>query len=129
MQHAEKICQKIKSCRIPFSPKASIWIRQVQVYYSLFQYHKGRIKKCRNLKQAAQRCNIQNPLSLTVAEILEKLKACKKECAFYQEHGKQFRWKHLNDRLRIATKEEDKEAITKITAIIQQSSNAASGKN
>jgi hypothetical protein len=32
MRHAEKICQKIKSCRILFSPKASIWIRQVQVY-------------------------------------------------------------------------------------------------
>jgi hypothetical protein len=35
MRHAEKICPKIKSCGIPFSPKASIWIRQVQVYYSL----------------------------------------------------------------------------------------------
>ncbi len=45
---------------------------------------------------------------------------CKKECAFYQEHGKQFCRKHLNDRLRIATKEEGKEAITKITVIIQR---------
>ncbi len=90
MRHAEKICQRIKSCRIPFSPKASIWIRQVQVYYSLLRYHKGRIKNCGNLKCAAWRCNIQNPLSLTVAEILEKLKACKKECAFCQEHGKGF---------------------------------------
>jgi hypothetical protein len=44
LRHAEKICQNVKSCRIPFSPKDSIWIRQVQVYYSLLQYHKGRIK-------------------------------------------------------------------------------------
>jgi hypothetical protein len=27
MQHAEKICRKLKSCRIPFSPEAAIWIR------------------------------------------------------------------------------------------------------
>jgi hypothetical protein len=35
MRHAEKIFRKIKSSRISFSPEASIWIRQVQVYYSL----------------------------------------------------------------------------------------------
>jgi hypothetical protein len=91
MRHAEKICKKIKSCRIPFSLKASIWIRQVQVYYSLLQFHKGRIKNCRKLKCVAWLCNIQNTLSLTVAEILEKLKTCKKEWAYYQEHGKGFR--------------------------------------
>jgi hypothetical protein len=90
MWHAEKICRKIKSCRIPFSPEASIWIRQVQVYYSLLRYHKERIKNCRNLKCVARQCNIQNTLSLTSAEILEKLKMCKKECVFYQEHGKRF---------------------------------------
>ncbi len=27
MHHAEKICRKIKLCRIPFSPEALIWIR------------------------------------------------------------------------------------------------------
>ncbi len=44
MHHAEMICRKIKSSRIPFSPEASIWIRRVQVYYSLLRYHKGRVK-------------------------------------------------------------------------------------
>jgi hypothetical protein len=44
MWRAEKICRKIKCCQIPFSPKAAIWIRRVQVYYSLLRYHKGRIK-------------------------------------------------------------------------------------
>ncbi len=41
MHHTEKICRKIKSCCIPFSPEAAIWIRQVQVYHSLLRYHKG----------------------------------------------------------------------------------------
>ena len=120
MHHAEKICRKIKSCRIPFSPEALIWIRRVQVYYSLLRYHKGRVKNRGNLKRAARRCNIPNPLSLLVLEIYERLKECKKECLFFQEHGKRFRRRHLNNRLRIAQEEEDKEAFNKISAIIQR---------
>ena len=69
MRHAEKICRKIKSCRIPFSPEAAIWIRRGQVYYSLLRYHKGRVKNRGNLKRFARRCNIPNLLSLTAAEI------------------------------------------------------------
>ncbi len=83
MRHIEKICRKIKSCCIPFSPEAAIWIRQVQVYYSLLRYHKGRVKNRGNLKRAARRCNIPNPHSLTVAEICAQLKECKKECVFF----------------------------------------------
>jgi hypothetical protein len=44
MRRAEKICRKIKCCRIPFSPEATIWIQRVQVYYSILRYHKGKIK-------------------------------------------------------------------------------------
>jgi hypothetical protein len=39
MRLAKKICRKLKSCQIPFSPEAAIWIRQVQVYRSLLRYH------------------------------------------------------------------------------------------
>jgi hypothetical protein len=77
------------------------------------------VKNRGNLKRAARRCNIPNHLSLSVVEIYEQLKECKKECLFFQEHGKQFRQKHLNNRLRIAQEEEDKEAFQKISAIIQ----------
>jgi hypothetical protein len=90
MRHAEKICRKIKCCKIPFSPEASIWIRRVQVYHSLLRYHQGRIKNRGNLKRAARRCNIPDPLSLSIPDILASLEACKRECAFYQEHGQRF---------------------------------------
>jgi hypothetical protein len=53
MQHMEKICQKIKCCRIPFSPESALWIRQVQVYQLLLRFHNGRIKNRGNLKRAA----------------------------------------------------------------------------
>jgi hypothetical protein len=90
MQHAEKICRNIKCCKNPFSPKASIWIRRVQVYHSLLRFHQGRIKNRGNLKRAARRCNIPDPLSLSIPDILASLEACKRECAFYQEHGQRF---------------------------------------
>jgi hypothetical protein len=120
MRRAEKIWRKIKCCRIPFSPEAAIWIRCIQVYYSLLRYHKGKIKNCGNLKQAARQCNIPDPLQLWIQKITHRLEACKKERIFYQEHGKQFRRKHLENRKRIAQEQEDEEAFNKISAIIQQ---------
>ena len=118
MRHAEKICRKIKSCRISFSPEAALWIRRVQVYYSILRYHKGRVTNRGNLTRAARRCNIPHSLSLTIAEIYDRLKECKRECIFFQEHGKRFCRKHLNAQLRLAQEKEDEEAINKISAII-----------
>ena len=60
MRRAEKICRKIKCCSIDFSPEAAIWIRRVQVYYSILHYHKGKIKNRGNLKGAARQCNSVN---------------------------------------------------------------------
>ncbi len=88
MKHAEKVCRKIKCCWIPFSPEASIWIRHAQVYYSLLKLHKGKIRNKGNLKWATRRCNIPNPLGLSIAKILLQVEECKRECQFYQEHGK-----------------------------------------
>ncbi len=112
--------QTIKCCRIPFSPEAAIWIRRVQVYYSILRYHKGKIKNCGNLKQAAQCCNIPNPLNILIQELTHRLEACKKACVFYQEHGKRFRRKHLEEWRQIAQEEDNKDSFNKISAIIQQ---------
>jgi hypothetical protein len=120
MRRAEKICRKIKCCWIPFSPEAAIWIRRVQVYYLILRYHKGKIKNRGNLKCAARRCNITNPLSLPIKEIVLRLKACKKECIFHQEHGKRFRRKHLEERKKAAQENDNKEAFANIRAIIRR---------
>jgi hypothetical protein len=120
MIHAEKMCRKIKCCRIPYSPEASIWIRRAQVYYSIIRWHKGQIWNRGNLKQAARRCNIQNPMGLSMAEVLLRVDECKRECKFYQENGKRFQTKHLNERMRLAQECNDEEAFQKIGAIIQK---------
>jgi hypothetical protein len=118
MRHAKKICRKTKCCQIPFLPEASIWIRHVQVYYSLLCFHQGKIKNQGNLKRAARRCNIPVPLNLSIPDILARLEACKKECTFYQEHGQPFCRKNSYTRLRIAKEQEDKEGFQKISLII-----------
>jgi hypothetical protein len=120
MQQGEKICQKIKCCRIPLSPESALWIRRAQVYQLLIRFHKGKIKNRGNLKRAAKRCNILNPLGMSIQEIVLRLKECKKECLFYQEHGKQLERKHLETRKKAAQDVADDKAFQKNCAIIQQ---------
>ena len=119
MRRAEKICRKIKCCRIAFSPEAAIWIRRVQVYYSILRFHKGKIKNRGNLKRAARRCNIAHPLRIPIKKIVIRLEACKKECLFYRKHGKRFWRKHLEGRKKVVKNNGDEEAFDSISAIIQ----------
>jgi hypothetical protein len=117
MKHSKKVCRKIKSCCIPFSPGALIWIRCAQVYYSLLKLHRGKIRNKGNLKWVARRCNILNPLGLSIPETLQRVEECKRECQFYLEHGKQFRARHLNKCLCLAQEKGDKEAVEKLSEI------------
>ena len=102
MRHAKRVCRKLKCCRILFSPEAALWIRRVQIFYSLLRYHKDKIKNRGNLKRAARRFNIPNPFQLSIEEIAQRLTVCKQECTFYQEHGKRFRQKTLRKLEKIA---------------------------
>jgi hypothetical protein len=57
---------------------------------------------------------------MLIQELTHRLEACKNECVFYQEHGKRFRRKHLEEWRQIAQEEDDKDAFNKISAILQQ---------
>jgi hypothetical protein len=120
MRHAEKVCRKIKFCRIPYSPEASVSIRQTQVYNSIIQWHKGKIRNKGNLKRAARRCNIQNLLGMSMAKVLLRVEECKRECKFYQENGRRFRTKHLTKQMQLVQEHNDKEAFKKIGDIINK---------
>jgi hypothetical protein len=80
MKHAEKKCQKLKSGRIPFSPEASLWIWQSQVYRSLLCWHAGKIQNRRNLQRTSRRCQIKAPFQLSVEDIKLRLWICKEKC-------------------------------------------------
>ncbi len=91
MINAERRCRRIKSGRIPFSPEASLWIRRTQIYCSLLRYHRGLIRNRGDSKRSARRCGVLNCLSLTVEEILARLKVCINQCDYYRKHGRYYR--------------------------------------
>ena len=81
------ICSEINCCRIAFSPEAAIWIRRVQVYYSIFCYHKGKIKNRGNLKRAARRCNIADPLRIPIKKLSSNLRLARRIAYFIANTG------------------------------------------
>ncbi len=83
MKHAEKKCCRLKSGCIPFSPEASLWIRQSQVYCSLLSWHAGKVRNHGNLRCTAQRCQINAPFQLTVNDIKLRLRICKEKCDYF----------------------------------------------
>jgi hypothetical protein len=102
-----------------------IWIKRTQVYNSLLKYHRGKIRNIGNLKRAARRCKIVKPLKMSVQEILERLKECLKQCQYFKRHGKKYRYRHLNERVRAAKKRGDEEAAERIEAIIKREKDRA----
>jgi hypothetical protein len=120
MKHAEKKCCRLKSGCIPFSPEASLWIRQSQVYHLLLHWHAGKIRNCGNLRRTAWRCQINAPFQLTVNDIKLRLRICKKKCDYFRKHGKQHQRHYLNQCLERAKEWEDEAAECQILAMIKR---------
>ena len=118
MKHAEKKCCRIKSGCIPFSPEASLWIRQCQVNRSLLRWHAGKIRNRGNLKRTTRRCQIEAPFFLSVEELKLWLKIYKQKCNYFRKHGKGHCQQYLNQCLEAAKDRADYEAERKILAII-----------
>jgi hypothetical protein len=125
MKHAEKKCRKLKSGHIPFSPEASLWIRQSQVYRSLLRWHAGKVQNRRNLQCTSRQCQIKAPLQLSVEDINLRLWICKEKCKYFQKHGKQHRQQHLNQCLEAAQDWENNVAECQILAIIKREKDQA----
>jgi hypothetical protein len=119
MKHAEKKSRRLKSGRIPFSPEASLWIRQCQVYRSLLRWHDGKLRNYGNLRRTARRCQINVLSQLSINNIKLHLTICKERCNYFQKHGQRHRQQHLTNCLEAAQDREDDAAERKILAIIK----------
>ncbi len=119
MKHAKKKCLWVKPGRIPFSPEASLWIHQCQVYRSLLHWHAGKIKNQGNLKCTARRCQINAPFQLSVKDIKLRLTICKEKCKYFCKHGKRHRQQHLNHCLKAAQEWENEAAERHILTLIK----------
>jgi hypothetical protein len=120
MLNTERKCCRIRSGRIPFLLKSTLWIRHSQVYRSLLRYHEGFIRNQGNLKWTAQWCGINNYFSIPLDEIKLRLKVCTQSCEFFRKHGKEYWRKHLNNCLEHTREKEDSDKKRKILAIIQR---------
>jgi hypothetical protein len=125
MKHARKKCCQIKSGRTPFSPEASLWICQCQVYQSLLRWHAGKIGNQGNLKRTAWRCQVNAPFQLSVKDIKLCLMICKEKCNYFCKHGKHHRQQHLNHCLKAAQEREDVAAEHQILALIKRETDKA----
>jgi hypothetical protein len=86
----------------------------------ILKYHEGRIHNRGNLKRAARRCDISNPLSILIREVYLHTEMCASQCDYFWQNGKYYRRKHLYNRLDAAKEREDEEAAWKILDIIQR---------
>jgi hypothetical protein len=123
MKHAENKCPQIKLGQIPFSPEASLWIHQCQVYRSILRWHAGKICNQGNLKRTTQRCRIKGPFFLLIEELKLRIGICKQKCDYFRKYGKRHRQQHLDQCLEAAKDRADDDAKHKILAIIQREKN------
>ena len=120
MKRAEKKWRRIKSWRIPSLSEASIWIWRAQYYFSLLRYHSGHIQNRGNLKRSARKCNIAQPLLLSIGEVKARFLFCKEKCNYFQRHGQRYHKKHFHNRLNAGKEQKDEEAKKRILDIIRQ---------
>lgn len=120
MKNSEKKYRKIKSGRIPFSPEAAKWIRRVQVYKSLLKFVQSGRGNRGNLRRTAYRAGISSPFQLTETDIKARIEVGKRHCEYYRRHGKQYRRRHLHERLEAAREDDNEEAEQQILGIIKR---------
>jgi hypothetical protein len=80
------------------------------VYTSLLKFVSGGGRNHGNLCWAVYWAGIENPLTLTEADILAQRKVGQQHCTYYRQHGEAYRKRHLKERLEVAREEEDEEA-------------------
>ena len=68
---------------------------------------------------------MSNPLRLSLNTIHTRLREAKDKYKYFQRHGRRYRWKHLQDRLKKARTRKDEEAEVRILTIIQREKDRA----
>lgn len=117
MTHAENKCTKFKSCAIEYSPTVGQWLRRRTVLKWLLRWHDGKVPDTRNMCRAAKRANIESPLTLSRAEVANRLQACLQELFELKSQAPALRRKHLRWRLSLAKNRGDEESAREILRI------------
>ena len=81
MLGSEKRCNKFRDGNIEFSPVVGIWIRHLQAYRWIEQYHAENVKRAGNLCRTCRRLGISSPQFHSLAQILAGIEACTQHLA------------------------------------------------
>ena len=76
MTASEKICRKIKTDDIPFSPTVGSWRKRINTYRWVIRHKQGKVKNMRNLRYACEINGIEPPEQLSLQDLLLNIRAC-----------------------------------------------------
>lgn len=76
MASAEDQCTKFKSSQIEYSPTVGIFIKRRSILKWILRWYEGKVPDTRNLLRAANRNNVENPLTTSREDIEARLVAC-----------------------------------------------------
>ena len=117
--HAERNCRKIYTPESPYSRPIQVWYDRIHAYIALFKVLENPSNRnVGNTFRFAKRQGIENPESMTLAEIEEGMTYCKIMQREAREKAHPMREDHLLDRLRIAIKKKKTKVIAHIKQII-----------
>lgn len=119
MRSAEKFCTKFKGCAIEYSPTVGQWLRCRSVLQWLLRWHDGKVPDAWNLRRAARRVNITDPLSLSKPEVHAGLQGCLDHLFELRSKVLALRKKHLQWQLLVAKDCGDDVAAQKILHIVR----------
>ena len=76
MLASEKQCNKFCDSSIELSPITGIWIRRLQAYRWIQQFHENKVAHGGNLFRTCRCLNIASPVVLTPAQVLLNINEC-----------------------------------------------------
>ena len=99
-----------------------IWIRRLQAYRWIEQYHTGKVKHTGNLCRTCRRLGISSPQSHSPAQILAGIEACTQHLADLKKIAPQLRKDHMRACLVSARDRDDTPAIKALQNILRTES-------
>jgi hypothetical protein len=107
MLTSEKQCNKFCDGSIEFSLVTSIWIRHLQAYHWVQQFHQNKVAHGGNLFRTCRHLNILSPLVLTPAQVLLNVNECMTWLEDLKKDAPRLRNVHLRECLSLALVRED----------------------
>jgi hypothetical protein len=120
MKSAESKGCKLFRGKCEYSPLLGYWYGRKRLWDRARRHKLEPLRDPRNLYRDLSLHNFPRPNAMTLEFIDAKILACENELSSLEAQATHLRQQHLQERLRIARKREDKDAVTAIVRIIRK---------